>query len=173
MNAGDVTPDVLDAVLEQHGPVRFGVIKRDGRWHAFSIFAERGEPERARCRGFGHQRLADALAEMRVTIAEFTTIRSRKMSTPTIVPGQRVTDRYRFGLPGTVVATHGRWAWVMWDEYSADHEPAAHHATSLQPQLAAPPPPPTFDPLPSRQCDICAGTGVDFIGRECRRGCRS
>lgn len=46
-------------------------------------------------------------------------------------PGVRVVERYRFGQRGVIVAVHGAWAWVMWDEYPQDHEPSTHHLTTL------------------------------------------
>ena len=42
--------------------------------------------------------------------------------TSEIVPGARVHYRATFGRPGTVVAVHGVWAWVMFDDYPDDAE---------------------------------------------------
>lgn len=56
-------------------------------------------------------------------------------SSETLSPGDRVLSRYTFGKPGTVVAVYGRYAWVMWDEYPDDHEPATHQVNALRLRL--------------------------------------
>ena len=54
-----------------------------------------------------------------------------------IVPGARVHYRASFSPPGTVVAVHGEWAWVMFDDYPDDHEPTTHEVWLLSPVVSA------------------------------------
>lgn len=95
-----------------------------------------------------HQRMSDLLQALSTNVirldeqheqdvAIIAALESSRDGAPdmlgtTIRPGARVTQRSRFGRPGTVVCTYGNWVAVIWDEYPADHAPCLHRALDVR-----------------------------------------